>query len=124
MQTETEVLSEFEAILSAVDQIENFYDEHGHVPNAKVHEAQQLHRTMKERIEVPYKRMSTQRGQRTLTEVEQRFYKPTIDDIWQHAFSGSGVRWNSSPDGWRNLLYEVGYDTRRGMTKLKEFQNG
>jgi hypothetical protein len=47
-----------------------------------VHEAQELFRALKNKLQAEYKRMATGRGSAALSDVESRFYKPAIDDAW------------------------------------------
>ena len=107
MKTETDVLHKLEAIRNGVEQIQKLF-ENGHVPHAKVAEARERFRALKEEIHTEYKRMATHRGRKGLSEPEAQFYKPAIDEVWASALSGTGVRWNSNPDhGWGDVLWNI-----------------
>ncbi len=104
--SDTEVLQKMNAIQEESDCILKLF-ENGHVPQGKVHEAQELFRALKNKLQAEYKRMATGRGSAALSDVESRFYKPAIDDAWANT-AISGVRWNTRPDHrWHDALWSV-----------------
>jgi hypothetical protein len=104
--TEAEVLQKLDAIRDESERISKLF-ESGRVPVAKVPEAQELFRTLKEKLRADYRRMATISGEAALSEVEAHFYKPAIDDAWANT-GISSIRWNSRPDHrWHDALWNV-----------------
>ena len=104
--TEAEMIQELDAIRDESDRILNLF-ENGRVPHAKVPEAQELFRTLKEKLQTEYRRMATIRGEAALSDVEAHFYQPAIRDAWTNTLISS-VRWNSRPDHrWHDALWSV-----------------
>lgn len=112
------VLRKMDAIREESDRILGLF-ENGHVPQGKVHEAQELFRALKEKLKAEYKRMETVRSQAELSDVEARFYKPAIDDAWANTVIG-GVRWNTRPNHhWHDALWNVSGYMRHWSGNLK-----
>lgn len=104
--TEAEVLQELDAIRDESDRILDLFEKHC-VPHAKVPEARELFRTLKEKLEAEYKRMATVKCDVALSEVEAHFHKPAIEDAWANT-GISSVRRNSRPDHrWHDALWSV-----------------
>ena len=104
--SKAEALQKMNAIQEESDRILKLF-ENGHVPQGKVHDAQELFRALKEKLQAEYRRMATGNGEAALSDVEARFYKPAIDDAWLNTII-SGVRWNTRPDHrWHDVLLDV-----------------
>jgi hypothetical protein len=100
-----EVLKRLDGIQAESDRILALFD-NGRVPQAKIREAQEMFRALKEKLHAEYKRMATSRGEGALSDVEARFYKPAIDDAWANTVIGN-VRWNTYIRHWGGHLRSV-----------------
>jgi hypothetical protein len=117
--TKADVLQRLDAIRDESDRILELFDNGRRVPDAKVPEARELFRALKESLQAEYKRMATVKGQAALSEVEARLYWPAIQDAWANTLVGS-ARWNSRPDRrWHDSLCNVSSSMRHWIGDLR-----
>jgi hypothetical protein len=77
------------------------------IPTEREAEARGLLRNLKSDLEAEYKRMSSGKGQRTLSEMERLVYYPAICDAWTNC-GFSSLRWDSRADArWYDPIWSV-----------------
>jgi hypothetical protein len=118
-----EVMQRVQEIADEADCIMKLFQTDHHVPRAKVQEARELLRALKEKLQSEYKRMDTFNKRETLSDVESAFYQPAIASAW--ANSGiSGISPNTTPTyRWFSALYCVRHDMGHTSSQLEDVQS-
>ena len=88
-------INELENFDTQIQKILSLFDERGFIlPDAFVNDAQEKLKALKQNLENEYKKRSTVKGKKNMTEVEKQYFLPAI----HQTFAYLTIRVNSNPD--------------------------
>lgn len=110
-------VNELENFDTQIQKILSLFDERGFlVPDASVSDAQEKLKILKQNLENEYKKRSTVKGKKSMTETEKLYFLPAV----HQTFAYLKIKTNSSPDEkWVMELKRAEQEIRYHLNALK-----